>query len=443
MQKLYSEEYERALLGCLLLNNSIIDDVASMIKKDYFQISKNALIYENIINLYNSNNSCDIVMISQALPKLAVDIASLTSEISSTENYEFYARKIKELYVSRKTYSFFKEKADTITDKSINDVLYEADDFINACMTNTNKIEPVDSKHMAISIIEDIQNNIKRKGALEGFDTGYDGLNSLLGGLQLGNLVTIGARPSIGKSAFADQLNMKLAINGVQTCTFSLEMTKKEIQRRRISVLTNIPLGRIKNGFVTAPQVQKINQACRTIYDTTTLLYDSATIGFDFDEIISRIRIHSKQGYKVFFIDHIGLLEYNSQGLKEFEKISQMTKRLKKLASTLNIVIIIVCQLTRDTEGKEPQLNSLRGSGSIEQDSNIVMFLHRARQNNNELSIPTKLMVVKDRDGGCGEINFDFYPATTQFRELDKDGKPVLKTIYENQKEAANEEIPV
>lgn len=432
MQKLYSEEYERALLGCLLLNNSIIDDVSSMIKKDYFQISKNSLIYENIITLYNNNNSCDIVMISQVLPKFAIDIASLTSEISSTENYEFYARKIKEFYISRKTYSFFKEKADAITDKSINDVLYEADDFINACMTNTNKIEPVDSKHMAISIIEDIQNNIKRKGALEGLDTGYDGLNTLLGGLQLGNLVTIGARPSIGKSAFADQLNMKLAVNRVQTCTFSLEMTKKEIQRRRISVLTNIPLGIIKNGFVTAPQVQKINQACRTIYDTTTLLYDSATIGFDFDEIVSRIRIHSKQGYKVFFIDHIGLLEYNAQGLKEFEKISQMTKRLKKLASTLNVVIIIVCQLTRDTEGKEPQLNSLRGSGSIEQDSNIVMFLHRARQNNNELSIPTKLMVVKDRDGGCGEINFDFYPATTQFRELDKDGKPVLKTVYEN-----------
>lgn len=427
MQKLYSEEYEKIILGCMLLDNSIIDDVYSRIKKDYFQFGKYATIFENIVELYNENNACDLYMLSQSIPQFAKDIADLTTDIPSAGNYEYYASKIKDLYLSRSFVSKTSDLVSRISDKNINEVLYEADDFVNACMNNVEKIEPATSKDMAISIIEDIQKTASRKGELEGFDTGYDALNEM-DCMQRGNLVVIGARPSIGKSAFTDQLNVNLALNGVKTVTFSLEMTKKEIQRRRAGAYANVPISRIKKGLLSAAQGQRINQMCQKFFDTDMLLYDSASIGFDFNEIVSRIRVHAKQGYEVFFIDHLGLLEYGDNvALKEHEKISQMTKRFKKLAATLNITIVLVNQLTRDSEGKEPQLNSLRGSGSIEQDANVVMFLHRARQTSNELSIPTKLLIVKNRDGSCGEINFDFCPMTTFFRELDENGKPIFK----------------
>lgn len=448
MQKLYSEEYEKTILGCMLLDNSIIDDVYSRIKREYFQFGKYAEMFSNIVEMYNANNSVDLIMLSQSMPNYTKEIAELTNDIATVVNYEFYTTKIKELYLSRTFVQKTQEMVNKISDKNINEVLYEADDFVNACMTNVDKIEPSSGRDMAISIIEDIQKQSSRKGALEGFDTGYEALNEMMDGLQKGNLITIGARPSLGKSAFTDQLNCNLAFNGVKTVTFSLEMTKTEIQRRRAAAFSNVPISKIKKGFISSAQGNRINQVCQKLFDTDMLLYDSATIGFDFNEIVSRIRIHAKQGYQVFFIDHIGLLEYaDGIGLKEHEKISQMTKRLKKLAATLGIVIVIVCQLTRDTEGKEPQLNSLRGSGSIEQDSNIVMFLHRARQNNNEISIPTKLLVVKNRDGSCGEVNFDFCPATTLFKELDKDGKPIMKqavVVNEQPKvETDKVEIPI
>lgn len=427
MQKLYSEEYEKIILGCMLLDNSIIDDVYSRIKKDYFQFGKYGAIYENIVELYNEHNACDLYMLSQSLPQFSKEIADLTTDIPSAGNYEYYATKIKELYLSRAFVNKTNDLVSRISDKNINEILYEADDFVNASMNNVEKIEPVNSKNMAMSIIEDIQKNAARKGELEGFDTGFDALNEM-DCMQRGNLVVIGARPSIGKSAFTDQLTVNMAIKGVKTVTFSLEMVKKEIMRRRAGAFANVPISKIKKGLLSAAQGQRVNQVCQKIFDTDMLLYDSATIGFDFNEIVSRIRVHAKQGYEVFFIDHLGLLEYgDNTGLKEHEKISQMTKRFKKLAATLNITIVLVNQLSRDTEGKEPQLNSLRGSGSIEQDANVVMFLHRARQTSNEVSIPTKLLVVKNRDGSCGEINFDFCPMTTYFQELDYDGKPVYK----------------
>ena len=434
MQKLFSEEYEKAILGCMLLNNSIIDDVQSILQKAYFQFGKYAAIYEVLCNLYNANNSVDIVMLSQSLPKLTTDIATLT-DIGSAANYEFYAKRIKDLYTSREFKRTLSEKLEKLDDKNIDEMLYETDDFLNKCMTSIDRLEPVNAKNMSMSIIEDIQNSLQRHGALEGLDTGIEKLNEYMDGLHVGNLVTIGARPSIGKSAFTDQLNMNLATRGIKTCMFSLEMNQREIGRRRASFMSGVPINHIKSGLLNPAQIQKVNTAAQKIFDSDSLLYDSATIGFDFNEIVGRIRLHAKQGYQVFFIDHIGLLEYSDGTMmKDFEKISQMTKRLKKLAETLKVVIVIVCQLTRDTEGKEPQLNSLRGSGSIEQDSNIVMFIHRERQADpSEICIPAKLILAKDRDGSCGEVNFSFYPGTTQFRELDENGNALLPGTMKQQ----------
>lgn len=422
MQKLYSEDFEKALLGCMLLDNSIIDDVSVTIKPHSLCINKYSVIYEKICELYTENDSCDLVMLSTALPKYVSDIAELTNVVSSAANYEYYVGEINKLYTSRKYMDFIKSKASEIDGKNIEDILSDTDDFVSDCLSNSKRVEPVNSKQMCVNIIEDIQENAKRKGSLEGFDTGYPELNAKTGGLMPGNLVIIGARPSIGKTAYSDCLATNMALAGSKVVQFSYEMTKKEIQRRRIARLSNVQIKKIKSGFLSAAEIKRVNDACEKLFYTDMLLYDTASLGFGFNELVSKIRVHAKQGYKIFFIDHLGLLEYEGmQGAKEWEKISQMTKRLKKLASTLDIVIVGLCQLTRDSEGKEPLLNSLRGSGSIEQDANVIMFLHRERQQSNEVSIPTKLLVTKNRDGDCGEIELEFIPATTSFREAEAD----------------------
>lgn len=435
MDKLYSEDYEKALLGCMLLDNSIITETMVLVQKQFFNNLNHQKIFETICDIYDTNSSCDLVMVCQKLPAIADKIAELTSVVASPSNYEFYASEIRKFHTARTYRQFVYEHSDKITKDNVDDVLAETDDFVSNCLNSVTKVDPDDSKVMSMNIIKSIQEAYQSKGALQGFDTGIEQLNDLLGGLQTGNLVTIGARPSIGKSAFADQLQMNLAMKGAKTCMFSYEMTSKEIGLRRTAVLSGIPVKKLKSGFLNQPDFGKINQACSQLYNTDMLLYDSSKISFNFTELVSKVRVHAKQGYKIFFIDHIGLLEYDVEPyLKDHEKISKMTKKLKKMATTLDIVIIDVCQLTRDTEGKEPMLNSLRGSGSIEQDSNIVMFIHRERQQQDEATIPTKLLIVKDRDGACGEINFDFIPQTTKFREIIKPNGKYEKPIYANER---------
>lgn len=422
MDCLFSEEYEKALLGCMLIDNTIINDVVVIVQKQYFYNYNHQAIFEEIVDCYDKNGSCNIVMLSQRIPSIPEIIAELTNIVATSANFYFYATEIRKLYTARRYVNFVNEQKDIITKDNVDDVISMTDDFVSGCLNSVTKIDPTSSKTMTGNAINRIKQAYANKGELQGFDTGYEQLNAMLGGLQTGNLVTIGARPSIGKSAFADQLQMNLAMHGAKTCMFSYEMTENEIAMRRMGVLSGIPIKKLKSGFLVQTDFSKINTACEKLYSTDMLLYDSSKISFNFSELKAKIRVHAKQGYKIFFIDHIGLLDYDEEpksSLKDFEKLSRMTKKLKKLAATLDVVIIDVCQLVRDAEGKEPLLSSLRGSGSIEQDSNIVMFIHRERQQHDEEIISTKLMVVKDRDGACGEIDFDFIPRTTRFIEVE------------------------
>lgn len=428
MQKLYSEEFEKCVLGCMLLDNSIIDDVISKIKKDCFCIGQNSLFFDKIVSLYNESGSCDIVMLSQAIPNKVKEIASLTDVVPSSVNYEYYVNEIKKFYIARQYRNFAQEQANTINEKTVDEILYKTDDFINDCMSDNKKTEPVNAKQMAVTAIERLQYKINHAGELSGLDTGFERLNQLTDGFQNGDLIALGARASIGKSAFSDQLCVNIASKGIKTCTFSLEMTSEQVGERRISGLSNVPMNKMRSGFITSADVQRVQNAATKLYEynDNLLLYDSRSIGCEFNEIVSKIRIHAKQGYKIFFIDHIGLVDCaDRENCPEWERISYMTKRLKQIANKLNIVIVIVCQLTRDSEGKEPQLNNLRGSGSIEQDANTVILIHRDRQKNDEIMIPTTIKVLKDRNGSCGDIDFNFFPKTCKFEEVDEDNRNV------------------
>lgn len=424
MEKLYSEEFEKCLLACMLQDNSIIDDVNAKVKRDYFFIPKYGLFYEGIINLYSENNACDIVMLSQQYPKKAAEIAELTDVISSSSNYDFFASEIKKYYTARKYKSFAEEQIANLSNKNIDDILYRTDDFTNICMTDVSKSAPTDAKQMAYKTLERIQYRINHVGELTGLDTGFNKLNSLTDGFQQGDEVVIGARASIGKSAFSDQLCVNMASKGIKTATFSLEMTAEQIGERRISGLSRVDIKKIRNGFLTASAVKKIQDSAEKLfsYGDNLLLFDSDSISCEFNEICSKIRLLSKQGYKAFFIDHIGLVECrDKEGVPEWEKISYITKKIKQLANKLHVVIVLVCQLTRDSEGKEPQLNNLRGSGSIEQDANTVILLHRERQKDDEIMIPTKAIVSKDRNGACGVVELNFFPKITKFEEVSEE----------------------
>lgn len=415
-------EFEKQLLGCMLIDNSIIDEVSSMIRKEYFLNGQYGRYYEKILQLYTENGSCDILMLSnQFVSKLGSEIVMLTEDIASASNFEYYAKQIKNNYTARFLKQELSNKLSTVTPENISDSLYQIDDIVNNCMNDTRKALPVDGRQMTERTLELLQDRKNHFGTLTGFDTGYDKLNLITDGLQKGNLVAIGARTSLGKSAFSDQLCVNIASKGIKTVNFSLEMIADEIGERRTSYLSNVPIRKLRRGTLSALEIGRINNSLRNLYDygENLILYDSDSVSCEFKDIESKIRIHAKKGAQVFFIDHIGLVDCEEMaGAPEWERIGYITKRLKQLANKLKIVIVIVCQLTRDSEGKEPQLNQVRGSGCIEQDCNTVILIHRERQKAEETEIPTKIKVVKNRGGSCGDIDFIFYPETTKFKEV-------------------------
>lgn len=423
MEKLYSDEFEKHLLGCMLIDNSIIDDVTAHLRENYFMGGRHQLFFKKIKELYETHQSCDLLMLNNATDnKYLKEISDLTTDIASSVNYDFYISQIHKLYVARQTRSFLGETATSVSEKNIDDVLYKIDDYVNSCMTDVTESEPSDGKQMAIKYMELLQERQKNRGKLTGIDTGFDKLNSLTGGFQEGTMVAIAARTSIGKSALADQVATNIALNGIGTVTFSLEMTKEKTQERRIAREGKIPLKKLQNGLLSLAQIQQVNQTSQRLYDCgdNIVFYDSSSISCEYNEIVSKIRIHAKQGYKVFFIDHIGLIDIaEKEGMPVWEKTGYITKRLKQLANKLKIVIVLVCQLSRDAEGKDPQLSQIRGSGSVEQDCDTVILIHRERQQNQETQLDTKLKVVKDRDGECGDIDCLFFPQFTRFEELE------------------------
>lgn len=330
MNKLYSEDYEKCLLACMLQDNSIIDDVNAKIKKEYFYVPRNGLFYEAIVNTYTENGSCDILMLSQQYPNRAAEIAELTNLVPSSSNYNMFTTEVKKFYTARRYKAFTEEQIANLSDKNIDDILYKTDDFTNICMTDVSKSVPMNAKQMACKSIEKIQYRINHKGELTGLDTGFEKLNSLTDGFQQGDEIVIGARASIGKSAFSDQLCLNMASKGIKTATFSLEMTAEQIGERRIAGMSRVDIKKLRNGFLNAASVKKIQDAAEKLfsYGDNLLLFDSDSISCEFNEICSKIRLLSKQGYKAFFIDHIGLVECSDkEGVQEWERISYITKK--------------------------------------------------------------------------------------------------------------------
>lgn len=417
MNKLYNEDYEKCLIGMMLTDNSIIDEIYTNIQKQFFFVTKLGIFYEKIIELYKENEYCDILMLANAFPKWAAEISELPNAVTTTKNFDFYVNQIKTFYQARKYKAFLESQIDKVSEKNISEQLSEADDIAITLMKESSKTEPIGPHQMCQDMIMNIEEAKKHQGELQGIDTGFESLNSKLEGLQLGGLTVIGARVSIGKTAFATQLFDNIVLKDTPSVMFSFEMSAKQIQNRTLADLTNIPLKKLKQGMLTMADFQRINQEVSKLYEKKFLIYDSTRISRDFKEVVSRIRIHAKKGYKVFFIDHLGLLRYENKSLDLRLQIGAMTNELHTLAQKLNICIVTLCQLQRAAEGVEPTLSSLKESGDIEQDADVVILLHRDRQKADEISIDSKVIIAKNREGGCGYIDFDFIPHLAKYRE--------------------------
>ena len=218
---------------------------------------------------------------------------------------------------------------------------------------------------------------------------------------------------------------------------FSLEMSGIQVSQRLLSGVSRVPLKVIRNASFPNqrdPNFNHIITAAQRLFDTKLFILDTPNMKLSEIRASAR-RLKREQGVQAIFIDYIGLIDAEMPAAsKKFEQVSEISKALKSLARELEIPVVVLCQVTREAEGEknEPQLNNLRDSGAIEQDADMVMFLHRNRKIDTDKLVrdskgdaslqPTKIIVAKQRNGETGEFYLGFKPATASFENISAEG---------------------
>jgi replicative DNA helicase len=273
-------------------------------------------------------------------------------------------------------------------------------------------------KELIPRAIEAIEKLYHTRDSFTGVPSGLIELDQMTSGFQKSEFIIIGARPSVGKTALALTMATHMAVREkIPTAFFSLEMSDMQLMIRMISSEAKIPSEKLRTGLLKMSDFQSIQDAAGHIYDSPLYIVDMPNMKLLDLRAMAR-QLKTQYDVQIIFIDYITLISSENSYVPRHEQIAEISRSLKSLARELNIPVVALSQVRRDAEGKKPTLADLRESGSIEQDADVVMFLHRERLNSKdtgEQGIDTELIVAKQRNGPIGDIDIVFLPRFAQF----------------------------
>ncbi len=422
-----SPEAESATLGAILLEWEVFSEVATKLKSDRFYNYYNRVIYEAMLSLYKQNVHGDIKALISELSKTGkLDqaggpeyIASLTDQVPSAVNINFYVNTVLDCASRRDLIKVSGEIKTASYDRSHDSkqIIEEAEKKIFNLAEKSDTTQVHGMPDVITNTIQVIEYRYNNNSELTGIPSGIAKLDTMTSGFQKSELIIIGARPSIGKTAFALSMMQTIAIEKKIPCGFfSLEMSCQSIGQRLISQVARIQSSKLRNGMLNMQDMKKIQDAAGLCYNAPLYIVDTPNMQL-LDLRATARRMVMNSGVQVIFIDYIGLISVDNPSNNTWENISEISKSLKALARELDIPVIALCQVARDAEGQEPNLAQLRGSGSIEQDADVVLFLHRDRKIMEEQNLvqEAKCVVAKQRNGATGDVEMMFFPSFTKF----------------------------
>jgi replicative DNA helicase len=422
----HNEDAEIATLGAVLMDAEALSTILTIIRPDDFYKSAHQRIYEAILALYERGQTVDLITLSEELrARGTLDlcggsayISHLTSAVPTSANVEFYARIVQSASIrrtlTRVSQEIIAQTHDDGTEISV--ILEDAERRIFEISDRNQTGTYAPAKDIVKLTFEAIEKHYHSKTEYTGIPSGFKDLDQLTMGFQNSEFVVIGARPSVGKTAFALSIAATMAIRQkIPVGFFSLEMSAMAIMQRLLSMEARLDSQRMRTGMLSPADFSRIIEACNRLYEAPLYISDSPDLKI-LDLRAQARRMKSKQDVKIIFIDYISLIGSDNRDLPRHEQIAEISRSLKALARELELPVVALSQVRRETEGKKPTLADLRESGSIEQDADVVLFIHT-----DDLKLETReIAVAKQRNGPVGDIQLAFIARFTKFEQLER-----------------------
>jgi replicative DNA helicase len=422
----HNDEAEVATLGAVLIDTEALSSVIPLVRPEDFYKSAHQRIYEAVLSLFDKGQSIDLITLSDELrTRGTLDlcggtayISRLTSAVPTSANVEYYARIVQATSIRRTLARVSQEIIAQAHDDSseISVILEEAERriFEISDRNQTGTYSP--AKEIVKLTFDAIEKHYHSKTEYTGIPSGFKELDQLTMGFQNSEFIVIGARPSVGKTAFALTIAANMSIRQkIPVGFFSLEMSAMAIMQRLLAMEARLDSQRMRTGMLSPADFSRITEACGRLYEAPLYISDSPDLKL-LDLRAQARRMKSNQDVKIIFIDYITLISSENRELPRHEQIAEVSRSLKALARELNLPVIALSQVRRETEGKKPSLADLRESGSIEQDADVVIFIHT-----DDLKAETReINVAKQRNGPVGDMQLAFLARYTKFEALER-----------------------
>ena len=434
-----SLETERLVLGALMIDKDAFTVVSEILRPETFYEPRNQMVYAAIQNLSIHQHPVDMITVTEQLKRDGtleevggqLYVFELAAHVASSAHVEYHARILSQKFLGRELISYASRIETKAFDESndIEEVMQEAEgDLFQLSQVNMRQdytqIDPIVKR-----AVEIMQLAAANTGGLTGVASGFTKLDDMTSGWQKSDLVILAGRPAMGKTSFALSIAKNIAVdNRVATAFFSLEMSNVQLVNRLISNTCEIDSKKIMNGQLDDAEWARLDKNIRKL-DGAPLYLDD-TPGLSIFELRTKARrLVREKGVQIIMIDYLQLM--NANGMRfgnRQEEVSTISRSLKQLAKELDIPIIALSQLNRsvekrdDNDGKRPQLSDLRESGAIEQDADMVIFVHRPEyyhiyhdENGNDLRGMAQIIIAKHRKGAVGDVLLHFRGQYTRF----------------------------
>ncbi len=433
-----SIEAEQSLLGSLMIDNNAIIKVVDFLRTKDFYKKNHQEIYSVITELFEKREPIDFLSVSSRLKEKKIlqeiggdnYLTEMINSVPTSSHITSYAKIVQKKRILRDLIESSQEIGNQAykEENDVDNLLDYAERKIFSIAEHSLSQNFYSIKDSLEETFERIDSLSKQQGSIRGVPTGFTGLDNILSGLQKSDLIILAGRPSLGKSSLAFNIALNAAMNKVPIGIFSLEMSRDQIIDRFIASLANIDLWKLRTGRLSSDgddnDFQRIQSALNTLSQVEIYVDDAASSNILQMRAMTR-RLQADKSLGLIIIDYLQLMDPTNHRESIVQQMTEISRSLKSLAKELNIPVLALSQLSRAVEQRTPQiprLSDLRESGSIEQDADVVLFIHKEDKYKPETSRKNiaDIMIAKHRNGPIGKTELYFDDRTATFRNLEK-----------------------